>query len=156
MSDWSLSAIHHVGITVKDIERSIEFYRDVLGMVLAGRRECVDEKYVAQQTGYEGVQLSVASFRVHQDSPNSLEIVQYLNHQGDAVSTSTNQPGITHLCLVVDDLGAAYEKLLEQGVRFRSAPVEITAGPNKGGKVIYLYDPDDYVLEMFEPVMAAQ
>ena len=151
MSDWQLHDIHHLGMTVSDIERSIAFYRDTLGMTLVGRRECVEEGYVAKQTGYDGVRLSVASFRIRQDSPNSLEVVQYLNHTGEPADTSTNRPGGTHLCILVDDLVAAYEHLRSQGVRFRSEPVEITAGPNRGGKVIYFFDPDNYVLEMFEP-----
>ena len=151
MSPWQLAGIHHLGMTVADIERSIEFYRDTLGMTLVGRRPCVEEGYVAKQTGYEGVKLSVASFRVQPDSPNSLEIVQYLNHAGEPMDTATNRPGSSHLCLVVDDLEAAYQDLKAKGVRFKSDPVEITAGPNKGGRVIYFLEPDDYVLEMFEP-----
>ena len=151
MSGWQLRDIHHLGMTVSDIERSIAFYRDTLGMTLSGRRECVEEGYVAKQTGYDGVRLSVASFRIQPDSPNSLEVVQYLNHTGEPADTATNRPGGTHLCIVVDDLVAAYEQLSSQGVRFKSDPVEITAGPNRGGKVIYFFDPDNYVLEMFEP-----
>ena len=151
MNVWQLSDIHHLGMTVSDIQRSIAFYRDTLGMTLIGRREYVEADYVAKQTGYEGVRLSVASFRVCPDSPNSLEVVQYLNHTAEPVDTSTNRPGGTHLCLLVDDLEAAYDHLQSQGVRFKSTPVEITAGPNRGGKVIYFFDPDNYVLEMFEP-----
>lgn len=151
MGGWQLRDIHHLGMTVSDIERSIVFYRDTLGMKLIGRRECVEEGYVAKQTGYDGVKLSVASFRIRPDSPNSLEVVQYLNHTGEPADTSTNRPGGTHLCIVVDDLVAAYEQLKSQGVRFKSDPVEITAGPNRGGRVIYFFDPDNYVLEMFEP-----
>ena len=97
MNKWQLSDIHHLGMTVSDIERSIAFYRDTLGMTLIGRRECVEADYVAKQTGYEGVRLSVASFRVRPDSPNSLEAVQYLNHAAEPVDTSTNRPGGTHL-----------------------------------------------------------
>ena len=151
MSNWQLADIHHLGMTVSNIERSIEFYQDVLGMTLIGRRACVEEGYVAQQTGYEGIQLSVASFRIRPDSPNSLEVVEYLNCLGKPADTATNKPGNTHLCLLVDDLQAAYDDLKSKGVQFRSAPVEITAVPNKGGKVIYMYDPDNYVIEMFEP-----
>ena len=156
MSAWKLGDIHHLGLTVADIERAIEFYRDTLGMTLVGRRPCVEEGYVAQQTGYEGVKLGVASFRVRPDSLNSLEIVEYLNHTGEPADTSTNRPGGTHLCIVVDDLEAAYKDLESKGVRFKSEPVEITAGPNRGGKVIYFFDPDNYVLEMFEPPQKEQ
>lgn len=156
MNDWQLADIHHLGMTVSNIERSITFYRDLLGMTLIGRRPCVEEGYVAKQTGYEGVKLSVASFRVRLDSPNSLEVVEYLNHTGEPIETSTNRPGGTHLCIVVDDLDAAYGDLKSKGVRFKSEPVEITAGPNQGGKVIYFFDPDNYVLEMFQPARKEQ
>ena len=53
--------------------------------------------------------------------------------------------------MLVDDLRASYEDLRERGVRFKSEPVEISAGPNQGGLVVYLYDPDGYTLELFQP-----
>jgi lactoylglutathione lyase len=148
-STWRLSGINHVGLTVADIERSIAFYRDVLGMTLYRRRPHVDNDYVAQQTGYDGVVLNVASFRVA-DGPTTLEIVQYMTHNRPAADTATNQPGITHLCVAVDDLQAAYDDLRGKNVRFRSPPVPITGGPNVGGLVVYFYDPDGYMLELFQ------
>ena len=150
-SRWQLGRLHHLGVTVADIDRSIEFYRDILGMELIGRRPCVEADYVAKQTGYEGVQLSVASFRVSADSPQTLEVVQYLNHAAEAGDQATNRPGNTHLCILVDDLQQAFDDLSEQGVQFKSDPVTITAGPNEGGLVVYFYDPDGYPLEMFQP-----
>ena len=150
-NSWELKDIHHLGMTVADIEQSVVFYGDLLGMELIGRRACVDASYVASQTGYEGVQLSVASFRVNQNSKQSLEIVQYLNHVGKPSNTATNCAGNTHLCIVVDDLNAAYRDLQSRGVEFKSKPVPITAGPNQGGVVVYFFDPDGYVLEMFQP-----
>ena len=42
MSAWKLGDIHHLGLTVADIERAIEFYRDTLGMTLVGRSQCVE------------------------------------------------------------------------------------------------------------------
>ena len=150
-SGWTLGQVHHLGLTVGDIERSIRFYRDALGMSLVGRRPKVAADYVAQQTGYEDVELSVASFKVTPDSPQSLELVEYLTHTGQASETASNQPGISHLCLLVDDFDACYASLTAQGVRFKSPPVTITAGPNKGGLVAYLFDPDGYMLELFQP-----
>ena len=148
---WQLSDIHHIGLTVSDLERSIQFYRDVLGMTLIRRRPGVREDYISQQTGYEGVELSVASFKVSQASRQSLEIVQYNTHAGDPSEPATNRAASSHLCLLVDDLRACYEDLSNRGVRFKSEPVRITAGPNAGGLVIYLLDPDDYTIEMFQP-----
>lgn len=148
---WQLRAVHHIGLTVADIERSIVFYRDVLGMTLLRRRPHVDEIYVAQQTGFPEVVLNVASFKVSPDSPMSLEVVQYMNHAGPPAETATNRAGNSHLCITVNDLRACHAALLAQGVHFKSAPVTITAGPNTGGLVVYFYDPDGYMLELFQP-----
>lgn len=148
---WQLGEIHHVGLTVADIERSIRFYRDLLGMTLVRRRPQVDNDYVGLQTGYPGVVLSVASFKVTPESPQSLEVVQYLSHAGPPAETATNRVGNTHLCLTVTDLRACYAALQAQGVHFKSEPVTITAGPNQGGLVVYFFDPDGYTLELFQP-----
>ena len=48
-------------------------------------------------------------------------------------------------------LRAACRDLQAKGVRFKTEPVEITAGPNQGGLVVYFFDPDGYTLEMFQP-----
>lgn len=148
---WQLNDLHHLGLTVSDIERSIHFYRDLLGMTLIRRRPEVRAAYVEKQTGYPGVVLSVASFRVSPGSRQSLEVVQYLNQAGAPARTSTNQPASSHLCLTVSDLQACYAELKHQGVVFVSEPVRITAGPNEGGLVVYFQDPDGYVLELFQP-----
>jgi len=148
---WRHEDLHHVGLTVSDIERSIAFYRDVLGMTLHRRRPQVDNDYVARQTGYPGVVLNVASFKVSPESRQTLELVQYMNHAGLPIETATNRPGSSHLCLTVNDLQGCYAALQAQGVRFKSGPVTITAGPNAGGLVAYFYDPDGYTLELFQP-----
>ena len=148
--DWKLTDIHHVGLTVSDIERSVQFYEEMLGMTLL-RRRVVGADYVAQQTGYDAVELSVASFKVSPRSKQSLEVVQYLNHAGRPNDQATNRPGNSHLCFLVDDLRASYQQLREKGVRFKSQPVLITEGPNQGGLVVYLFDPDGHALELFQP-----
>lgn len=51
-SGWKLHELHHVGLTVADLERSIAFYGGTLGMILLRRRPHVDHDYVALQTGY--------------------------------------------------------------------------------------------------------
>ena len=140
---------HHIGLTVSDLETSIGFYRDLLGMTVIRRREAADD-YVGRQTGYPGLHLSAASLGPAPDSCQSLEIVQYRNHAGTKADPATNRPGNSHLCFEVLDLQGMYEELRSHGVRFRSEPVLITSGPNQGGLVIYLYDPDDYVVELFQ------
>jgi len=146
---WSVTTVHHLGLTVADVERSIRFYRDVLGMPLVGRR-VADAEYVARQTGYEGLRLDVASFRLAPDSDQLLQIAQYQTHAGAAADQASNRPGNSHLCLVVDDIHAAYQELKGRGVAFKSPPIEITAGPHRGGFGVYLLDPDGYTIELHQ------
>ena len=147
----NLTDLHHVGLTVSNIEESIRFYRDVLGMELVGRRERVTADYISQQTGYDAVEMSVASFRPSNECRQSLEVVQYLTQAGEPSDQATNRPGNSHICFLVDDFMSCYEDLKSQGVKFKSDPVHITAGPNQGGLVVYFLDPDGHPLEMFQP-----
>jgi len=144
-----LTDIHHVGLTVSDIEVSIRFYRDLLGMTLVRRREA-DADYVGRQTGYPDVHLSVASFKTSPESKQSLEVVQYRNHAGENSDPATNRPGNSHLCFQITDLASMFVGLKAQGVHFRSEPVLITSGPNQGGLVVYMSDPDGYTIELFQ------
>lgn len=150
-SRWRLGDWDHVGLTVSDIERSVAFYRDQLGMSLIRRRPHVGHDYVALQTGQAGVALSEASFKVSPESRHSLELVQYMHGAVPPAETATNRAGASHLCLTVNDLRACHADLKARGVNFRSDPVLITAGPNKGGLVVYFSDPDGYTLELFQP-----
>lgn len=147
---WSVGGMHHVGLTVTDMERSLAFYRDLLGFEVIGRRPRIDADYVGLQTGYPRVVLEAASLRLPGGGP-SLELARYLTHAGPPAEPATNRAGTSHLCLLVTDLRACHAALSALGIRFRSAPVEITAGPNRGGLVIYLFDPDGYVVELFQP-----
>ena len=80
MARWSFGGVHHLGLTVVDIERSIDFYINTLGMTLLGRRESIKESYIDKQTGYDGVELNAASFQP-EGSATSFEVVQYMSHQ---------------------------------------------------------------------------
>jgi catechol 2,3-dioxygenase-like lactoylglutathione lyase family enzyme len=150
MATTTLSGIHHIGLTVSDLEASIRFYRDLLGMTLIRRREA-NADYISQQTGYPNVHLSVASFKTSPDSKQSIEVVQYRNHGGEKADPATNRPGNSHLCFQTTGLAGMFERLRAQGVRFRSDPVLITSGPNQGGLVVYMSDPDGYTIELFQP-----
>ena len=148
---WRITKVHHLGLTVADIERSIRFYRDLLGLRLMARRQA-DAAYVGEQTGYPGLRLEVASFLTTPESDQLLQLAQYITHAGEPADQASNRPGNTHLCLQVDDIHAAYRDLSSQGVRFKTEPVVITAGPHQGGFGAYLFDPDGYTIELHQPV----
>ena len=144
----------HFSFTVADLERSIEFYRDILGLELVHRQEQANA-YTRKFVGYPDAHLKVAQFRIAgarlARSGHLLELVEYVAPKGQKVDTRTLNPGTAHLAFQVDDIRAEYQRMLAQGVRFRSEPVAIEAGINKGGFTVYFLDPDDITLEIIQP-----
>jgi lactoylglutathione lyase len=145
-----IGGIHHTGLHVRDIERSITFYRDLIGLELLARRESRAD-YVADVVGYPGAVLQMAWLR-HPGGGPILELLQYVEPSGTPVDTATPNPGTAHVCFYVPDIDATYERLKAAGVRFKSQrPVAITQGINKGGQAIYFTDPDTITLELIQP-----
>jgi len=144
----------HFSFTVSNIERSIAFYRDVIGMSLV-KTAVHDQPYTSVQVGFPDAHLKMAQLTIDGIAPTRsghvLELVEYVNPRGEATDTTTNRPGTAHLAFQVDDLHAEYERMKALGVRFKSAPVRVTAGPNEGGWTIYFLDPDNITLEMVQP-----
>jgi len=84
-------------------------------------------------------------------SEHRIELFEYVRPGGSRADVRTNNVGSSHISFIVGDLLAAYEELKALGIQFRSPPVEITSGPNKGGWGIYLLDPDGITVELFQP-----
>jgi len=144
----ALTGFSHVGIQVADLERSIRFYRDVLGLELVA--EWVrDQEYIQELVGYPGVELNVAVFRLP-SSDGFLEILEYRNVAKQPVDPATANPGTAHFCLYVRDIEAVYDRLLAGGARSVSEIKSPNVGPNKGGKAVYMIDPDGIRFELVE------
>ena len=139
---------HHTGLQVADLARSVAFYRDVLGfeeMFSWNPRA----PYIGELVGYPEVDLHAAILR----PPNSevfLELLEYRNVERAPVDTRTANPGTAHIAFFVDDVDALYADLRARGVASVSAPVSPTIGPNKGGRAVYMIDPDGIRVELIQ------
>jgi catechol 2,3-dioxygenase-like lactoylglutathione lyase family enzyme len=143
---FSLSA-NHVGLTVSNLERSVAFYRDVLGFSVQYERGEVTAEYMPRLVGLPGARLKIAGL----DIPGlHLDLIEYLAPAGATVASRTCDLGNGHIGFTVDDMWAAYHQLVAAGVRFKSEPVSPTQGPNKGGWAVYFTDPDGITLEMIQ------
>jgi len=149
-----LRGVWHFSFTVSNLEQSIAFYRDILGMELIHRQE-QSNPYTRKLVGYPDAHLRVAQLKTAagtcSPSTHMLELVEYVAPQGTKIDTGTCNPGTAHLAFVVDDIFAAYADWRQQGVRFKSDPVAIEAGVNRGGYTVYFLDPDDITLEIVQP-----
>lgn len=146
--------VWHFSFTVADIERSIIFYRDVLGFELIHRQEQANE-YTRRLVGYADAHLKVAQFVVPGQprgrSTHDLELLEFVAPRGIRGDVGICNPGAAHLAIGVDDIHDRYRRLLAAGVRFFSPPNPITSGINEGGFTCYFHDPDQIVLEMVQP-----
>ncbi|MFB4271910.1 VOC family protein [Nonomuraea sp. GTA35] len=149
-----MRGVWHFSFTVADLDRSVAFYRDLLGFTLVHRQE-QDNDYTRRLVGYPDAVLRVAQLAVPGQprglSTHDLELVEYVQPRGEARDPARHLPGAAHLALTVEDARAEHTRLAAAGVRFVNPPEEITAGVNKGGYACYFLDPDEITLELVQP-----
>ena len=141
--------VYHVGLTVRDIERSIAFYTELLGLELIWRQES-DTPYISKLTGLPGTILRVAYLGVPGTDGPRIELLQYVAPPGTPIDTTPNNPGTAHVCFFVDDLDATYERLRAADVPFVSPPLLIAAGHHQGSSTVYMKDIDGITVELFQ------
>jgi len=142
--------VHHAGVTVANLDRALTFYRDVLGLEVFVVAERTDAT-IGQIVGYPGARIKLAFCGVPGDTAR-VELLEYLDPQGEGVGGETFRPGTGHVCFRVSEIEALYARIAEAGYSPRStAPVEITEGPNAGARAFYVRDPDGYTVELFQP-----
>ena len=141
--------MHHVGVTVVDLERSAAFWEKLLGVEARNRRTLAGPQ-LATMVGYEGI-------RIHScwlDLPGgmALELLQYLDRPESPYDPGTAHPGNVHVCLSVDDMDAAHAHAVSCGaVPVSERPIDVAAGPRAGSRLAYLRDPDGVTLELLQP-----
>ncbi|WP_424001589.1 VOC family protein [Haloarcula salina] len=138
-TDFDATAHHH-GLIVSDLDRAIEFYRDVLGLDVLTRFTVGDEAF-GTAVGIDGASAEI----VHLDAGGArLELATY-EPEGEAIDPALNQPGSTHFGLAVDDLDAVAASLPDD--------VETISGPQtteSGTTIMFLADPEGNLVELLE------
>lgn len=137
--------VNHVGITVGDLERSIEFYTAFGGEVLIGSH--FEGPHMDRGLGLEGVQLDVRMIRFKN---LVLELLHYSAPPSSAYSSRNSDIGASHLAFEVDDIHKLHDDLKSRGLELFSEPVSIDDGPFRGGYWMYAKDPDGISLEFLQ------
>lgn len=121
----------HTMIRVTDLDQSIEFYTQVLGMSVLDRTENTDYRYTLVFVGYE-------------DQPEGTTIELTYNWDTNQYEMGN---AFGHLALGVDDIYAACDKIKAQGGNITREP-----GPVKGGSthIAFITDPDGYQIELIQ------
>ncbi|RPE72723.1 lactoylglutathione lyase [Tibeticola sediminis] len=124
--------ILHTMLRVGDLQRSIDFYTQVLGMTLLRTSENPEYKYSLAFLGYEG------------GNPAQAEIELTYNWGVDRYEIGT---AYGHIAIGVPDIYAACDRIRAAGGTITREP-----GPVKGGRTViaFITDPDGYKIELIE------
>lgn len=139
---------HHTGFTVRSLERSLAFYRDLLGLEVVFQWN-PQADYIREIVGYPEVDLHSVILRVP-GTDTFLELLEYRNIPEKTVDMANGNIGNGHIAFTVDELDPLFERLAAAGVKSVSKPVTPTIGPNKGGRAVYLIDPDGFRVELIQ------
>jgi catechol 2,3-dioxygenase-like lactoylglutathione lyase family enzyme len=147
-NEFRIISADHTGITVSNLERSLAFWRDVLGFELSHTAHQKGE--LAQEiTGVEGAELKLAVLKT--PGGHKIELLEYL---APADRKRTNfrpcDVGFVHLALLVEDLDLVLGRIAASGYKAAGKPQTLRRGPNAGKRVVYVSDPDGTTIEFMQ------
>ena len=146
----TIQRIHHHTFTVSDMDRSIRFYRDLLGFKLL--QDVLRENLPSydQVMGFKDVRVRVAMFQ-DPAGESMLALLQFHNPSPRPRETDLRDVGTSVLAVEVADIDARYEHLSAAGVRFNTPPVDVVRDGRLAARLTYARDPDGILIELYEP-----
>ena len=139
-----IKEVRHIGIVVNNMENSLKFYRDLLGLKII---RDMDEhgNYIDNMLSLDNVQ--VRTIKMSADIGNTLiELLDFKSHTDDEIRNFYTI-GSSHVALTVDNLDDLYKHLSANNVRFNAPPQK---SPDGLVKVTFCNDPDGTPVELVE------
>lgn len=149
-----IKEIVHIGLTVSNLEQSICFYRDVLGLKYEGRMT-MQGKNTDLLFGHENCIAHVAYLNGSNEMyAPPVELIEFENPLVKPQENSLTNISISELCFNVEDIEEMYLRLKAKGVNFISSPqyFDLTQQGFGKSKAVYLKDPDGIILELIETI----
>ena len=142
-------AADHTGMTVSNLERSLAFWRDVLGFELSHTAHQTGEM-ASEITGVEGAEIKLAVVKA--PGGHKIELLEYLAppERKWNVDLRPCDVGFVHVALIVDDLGAILSAIDASGWKAAGKPQTLRSGPNAGKRVVYVRDLDGTTIEFMQ------
>ena len=149
VSAFKVLAADHTGITVSNLERSLAFWRDVLGFELSHTAHQTGAM-AKEITGVAGAEIKLGVLRA--PGGHKIELLEYLAppDRKRHVDLRPCDIGSVHVALLVDDLDAVLDRIAASGWIAAGEPQTLTSGPNAGKRVVYVRDPDGTTIEFME------
>lgn len=128
-------SIHHIAIVVRDLDAALALYRDALGLEMTERRE----------EPAEGVEIAFLPA-----GEGEIELLRPLDEDsGVGRFLETRGEGLHHVCLAVEDVEAAMERLREGGAQLLS---EVPLVNEHGARYVFVHPKSTHgvLLELYE------
>ena len=146
--------IYHVGLTVSDLDRSVVFYRDILGLEFQGEILMVCEE-TDKMFHKKNCKARVAYLNgsKNMEAP-PVELIQFVDNAVNNVQSDLFTTSISELCFYTDDIESVYKNLIENNIECLSEPqyFDFTEQGFDKSKAFYFKDPDGIILEMMQPL----
>lgn len=139
-----MNLLRHFGITVTNLDESIEFYRDLLGFEVV---RIMDEEgeHIDNFSALEGVK--VRTVKMKDKTGNMIELLKYHSHPCGANNDSITRIGCSHFALTVKNLDNLLKKIVQKGY---NAHCEPQFSPDGKVKLTFCKGPDGVLLELVE------
>lgn len=144
-----MSSLDHVGLTVEDLDRSIQFYCTVLDCVVQ-ERAVIAGADVETLTGIPGAVIHAADLKL--PGGGMLELLQYRSPTRSVLVQRRFDAGHSHVAFRVDDVDATRMRALSAGALECSVPVRLNEPGSSWdrARVCYALDPDGRTIEFVE------
>jgi len=145
----NIVGLGHVSFTVMDLDRTIDFYVNILGGTLFDRNRDEGDnlgKYVFGNTKSAYASLAIAMIRLGEIN---IEFIEYLDPP--TVKSYHGDPSIAgsaHIAWEVDNIEEVYSKLKKEGVKFHSEINDCIRDNELVWKWVYFRDPDNICVEL--------
>ena len=144
-----MSGVDHIGLTVGDLDRSIQFYCTVLDCVVR-ERAVIKGAEVETLTGIAGAVIHTADLSL--SDGGMLELLQYCGPSRTVLAQRRFDAGHSHIAFTVNDVDAARMRALSAGALDCSPPVILNEPGSSWdqARVCYALDPDGRTIEFVE------
>ncbi len=137
-----MKGLSQVGMTVKEMRTSLEFYSKTLGFPIVAVKE-MPSKVIEEVYGLKAdTKVKIALLRTGWGS--MIELFEFVPTK-KRTETKWNHPGMTHIALDVGNIKRAKKRLEKNGVEFITDSIKV-----EGTEVIFLKDPDGHLIELID------
>ena len=149
-----IGQIDHINIVVSNLERSVTFYTQLLGMKET-KRAHLQGDWIESVVGLKDVSADVVYIQPVEEGPR-IELIQYMSPRGEVLPSTSlpNTIGIRHIAFQVENMEEVTERLTSAGIEFIGKPITVptSAVKHKAGRksLCYFRDPDGVILELAE------